>query len=377
MLVRNPDLFWAHYRAAVVCFRMREWSLAAGHLDRCLQRRSKNSSVRGQYAACLGKLGLLDSAIVECSQALSAAPDHAEFYRSRAFLRALGGRTQGLEEDLERFEVLNRSLTRGFFRDPPGQNAGEPRSSTVPLTQRALDLDREPRLHCSAWRPLDRARGSSPGRDRSASRAGHRHQQSRCPGTPGWSGREPRPQPAQEGQPETPHGSPALDIAAVELGKVLKLDPEHIKARMTRMTQSLAQGHFEQARNDLELVLEDPKLVDPRKTPETFAFLHREARRFARYGLIDEAMKIAEKALDLSDEDKALHGRSHYFKAVVLGYAARSDRSQIAAAAQQLQLAFLASPRFEQWYKRDPVFDPVRIGIDAALQQLPEAKCTQ
>ena len=88
LLVRNPGSFWGHYRAAVVCFRMKQWSLAAGHLDRCLQRRSKNSSVRGQYAACLGELGLLDSAIVECSQALSMAPDHAEFYRSRVFLRA-------------------------------------------------------------------------------------------------------------------------------------------------------------------------------------------------------------------------------------------------------------------------------------------------
>ena len=144
------------------------------------------------------------------------------------------------------------------------------------------------------------------------------------------------------------------------------------------MTQSLAQGHFDQARNDLDLVLKDPRLVDPHKMPETFAFfLHLEARRFARYGLIDEAMKIADKALELSDDDKSLQGRSHYFKAEVLGYAARSDRWQIAAAAQQLQLAFLANSQFEQWYKRDPVFDPVRIGIDAALQRLPEAKCTQ
>ncbi len=376
LLARNPGSFWGHYRAAVVCFRMRQWSLAAGHLDCCLHRRSKNSSVRGQYAACLGELGLLDSAIVECSQALSAAPDYAEFYRSRAFLRAQGGRTQGLEEDLKRFEMLSRSLTKGFFRDPPGQNASEPRSSTVPFTQRALDLDREPVFMARHGDPLDEPEEVP--REEIEARAELAIAISKAGAQSLLDGPAASLAPTgSTGPPETPGCSPALDIATVELGKVLKLDPEHIGARMTRMAQSLAQGHFDQARNDLELVLEDPKLADLRKTPKTFAFLHGEARRFARYGLIDEALKIADKTLELSDEDKSIHGRSHYFKAVVLGYAARSDRTQIAAAAQQLQLAFQTSPRFKQWYKRDPAFDPVRIGIDAALQQLPEVTYTQ
>jgi hypothetical protein len=179
------------------------------------------------------------------------------------------------------------------------------------------------------------------------------------------------------GTPEAPPCLAALNIAGIELGKVLKFDPGHIDARMTRMSQSLEQGQLDQARNDLEVALADRGLADPRKAPETFAFLHCEARRFARYGLIDEALKIADKALDMSDEEKAFRGRSRYFKAVVLGYAARSDRSQVAAAARQLQLAFLANSRFERWYKQDPVFDPVRIRIDAALQQLPEAKHTR
>jgi tetratricopeptide (TPR) repeat protein len=372
LLARNPSSFWGHYRAAVVCFRMRQWSFAAGHLDRCLQRRSKNSSVRGQYAACLGKLGLLDSAISECSQALSAAPDYAEFYRSRAFFRALGRRTQGLEEDLERFEVLSRYLTKGFFRDPPGQNAGEPRSSTVPLTQRALDLDCEPVFMARRGDPLTEPEEVP--REEIEARVELAISISKAGAQSLFDGPVAILAPTDSaGPPQTLNGSPALDIATVELGKVLKLDPEYIEARMTRMAQSLARGQFEQARNDLDLVLEDPKLTVLRKTPKTFAFLHGEARRFARYGLIDEALKIADKTLELSDEDKSIHGRSHYFKAEILGYAARSDHSQIAAVAEQLQLAFQTNPRFKQWYKRDPAFDPVRIVIDAALQQMPEA----
>jgi tetratricopeptide (TPR) repeat protein len=386
VLAQNPDSFWGHYRAAVVCFRMGEWSLAArhldrcmgewslaaGHLDRCLQRRSKNASVRGQYAVCLGRLGLHDNAIEECSQALSAAPDYAEFYRSRVFLRARGRRTQGLQEDLQRFYMLSRSLTRGFFRDPPGQNAGAPHSAKVPLTQRALDLDRAPVFIAQDGDPLTEPEDIP--REEIEARAALAIDISKAGAWELPQGPTANLAPAgPAGVPNTPSSSPVLDIATVELGKVLKLDPEHIEARMSRMSQSLAQGHFEQARSDLELVLEDPKLNVLCKTPKTFAFLHGEARRFALYGLIDEALKIADKTLELSDEDKSIHGRSHYFKAEILGYAARSDHSQIAAAAQQLQLAFQTNPRFKQWYKRDPAFNPVRIVIDAALQQMPEA----
>ena len=125
--------------------------------------------------------------------------------------------------------MLSRYLTQGFFRDPPGQNAGEPRSSTVPLTQRALDLDREPVYMARPGDPLiepeEVPREEIETRFALAiaiSKAGAQARPDNQAASLAPTG--------SAGPPQTLNGSPALDIAAVELGKVLKLDPEHIES---------------------------------------------------------------------------------------------------------------------------------------------------
>jgi tetratricopeptide (TPR) repeat protein len=246
----------------------------------------------------------------------------------------------------------------------------------VPISHRALDLDRSPVFTPGPGDPL--AEPEEVPRQEIESRAALAIEISKAGAQtlPGGSAAIFGPT-GRARAPETPACIPTLNIAGIELGKVLKLDPEHIRARMTRMTQSLAQGHFEQAKSDLELLLASPRLTDQRMSFEQFTFLYKAAERFAHHGLIDEALKLADKAVDLSDEEKVGRGRSLYFKAVVLSYAAQSDRTQIEAAARQLQLAFLANSRFERWYQDDPAFDPVRISIDAALLQLPDARYVQ
>ena len=154
VLTRSPDSFWAHYRAAVACFQLQRWSEAAGHLDCCLRRRSENAALRGQFASCLSQMGFLDNALEECSRAVESAPDYAEFYRSRAFIRVSLGQADGLEDDLQRFEMLKRSLTRVFFHDPPGQGTGNPLPASVPASHRALDLDFNPRFTAQPSDPL-------------------------------------------------------------------------------------------------------------------------------------------------------------------------------------------------------------------------------
>jgi serine/threonine protein kinase len=368
VLARSPDSFWGHYRAAVVCFRLQRWSEAARHLDSCLRRRSENAALRGQFAACLWQLGLLEDALEECSRALDSAPDHAEFYRSRAFIQASRGQTEGLEDDLRRFEVLGRFLTRGFFRDPPGQGAGNPLPATVPASHRALDLDFAPGFTAQPGDPLAEPEEIEP--DELDARAV-------LAVTIGKAGqRMLHDEPAETDRTmAAAHDSTpdALSIAAAELEKILALDPQHIGARMARMMQSLELGRFEEARNDLELVLNHPKLIDElRKNPQGFPFLHLAAQRFARFGLIREASRIADMAVDCSIELKLSRGRSHYYKATVLSIAARSDSAQVVLAARQLQLAIYANDRFKVWYQRDRVFDPVRTRINAALDVLPE-----
>ena len=79
-----------------------------------------------------------------------------------------------------------------------------------------------------------------------------------------------------------------------------------------RMMQSLEQGHFQEARNDLDLVLNYPNLIaDLRKNPQVFRFLYLAAQRFARYGLIAEALRIADMAVSCSIELNQSRGLSH------------------------------------------------------------------
>ena len=348
---------------------MQRWSEAARHLDFCLKRRSENAALRGQYASCLLQLELLDDALHECSRALNSAPDYAEFYRSRAFIRVSRGQADGLEDDLRRFEMLSRILTRGFFHNPPGQATGDPLSATVPASQRALDLDFDPGFTAQPGNPLVEPDEIQPEElDARASLAVTIISKARTSTLRDQAaGADRTKRRAHAGTPD------ALAIAAAELEKILVLDPQHITARMARMMQSLEQKHFQAARNDLNLILNHSNLIaELRRKPQVFPFLHLAAQRFARYGLITEALRIADLAVTCSNELKQSQGRSHYFMAEVLSVAARTDSTQVARAADQLQWAIQAHDRFKEWYEVDRVFDPVRTRINAALAQLPE-----
>ncbi|HMF38810.1 MAG TPA: serine/threonine-protein kinase, partial [Isosphaeraceae bacterium] len=371
VLARSPDSFWGHYRAAVVCFQLQGWSEAARHLASCLKRRSKNAAVHGQLVSCLGQLGLLDDALQECSRALDSAPDHAEFYRSRAFIRASRGQTEGLEEDLRRFEMLSRFLTRGFFRDPPGQGEGNPLPATVPASQRALDLDFNPGFTAQPGDPLVEPEEIQP--DELDARAALALKIITNASTNML-----RDEAAEYDltTPGAPASTPdALGIAAAELEKILTLDPQNTTARMARMLELLEQGRIQEARNDLHLVLNRPVLIGYlRKDPDHFKFLCRMAERFVRHDLIAEALRIADMAVSCSIELKQSKSRGlcHYYKAMVLSVAARSDWTQVTPAAKQLQLAIHANDKFKEWFQSDKHFDPVRTRINAALDQLPE-----
>jgi tetratricopeptide (TPR) repeat protein len=370
VLAQSPESFWGHYRAAVVCFRLKRWSDAAGHLDRCLRRRPRNAALRGQFASCLSQMGLLDDALQECDRALDSAPDHAEFYRSRAFIRANQGRTEGLEDDLKRFEMLSRSLGGSFFRCPPVRSLGDSGSAVVSTSRRALDLESRPGFAPHPDEPLieDKEIDAEEIDARAVlaatiCRLGGRTLR----GEPALS-EAVRPSPLANSVAR-PIG--ALGIAATELDKVLALDRGHLTARMTRMMQSLEERRFGEARDDLERVLQHPGLPDHLRTgPEKFDFLHLAAQRFARFGLIAEALDIADTAIEESIQLGLPRGRSHYCKATILGIAARTDPGQIDPAVEQLRLAFSANPRFQEWYRGDRIFDRVRTPIDAALFRL-------
>ena len=369
VLARSPESFWGHYRAAVVCFQLQQWSEAARHIDCCLKRRSDNAALHGQFASCLDRLGMLDEAFQECSRAVKSAPDYAEFYRSCAFIRVDQGHAEGLEQDLKQFDMLSRVLARGFFRDPPGQSTGNPLPAQVPASQRVLDLDFNTGFTAQPGDPLVEPDEIEP--DELDARAALAVTIISKAGT-SW---------ARDDSAETERTTPgahasttdALEIAAAELDKILTLDPQNITARGQRMTQALEQGHIEAARNDLDLILNRPNLLAAlRKNPQLFPFFHKAAQRFARHGLIPEALRIADMAVSCGRQLKQFQSRSLFYKAEVLSVGARSDPMLIVEAARQLQLAIHGNSKFKIWYQGDKIFDPVRIRIDAAFDQLPE-----
>ena len=271
----RPNSFWGHYRAAVACFRLKQWSQAAEHLGQCLRRRPGIAALRGQLAACFCQMGSFDKALEECNRAIELAPDHAEFFRSRAFVRANQGETRGLEDDLQRFELLGQSLGKSFYRNLSLRGSGDHRLVGVPASRLPLDLDSTaeldprpgPRLAEPEALDLDEL-------DARVVLAATIYRTSPSLLADGTVDRRTSPRSTAV----TASEAGALAIAAAELDKVLEVDPGHIVARMIRITNSLEAGRTREAEEDMEVVLNHPELVKfLSASPERFRFLHNAA----------------------------------------------------------------------------------------------------
>jgi tetratricopeptide (TPR) repeat protein len=339
-LALRPGSFWAEYRAAVVCLRLKRWPEAADHLERCRQRRPSNPRLPAVLASCLREMGRLDDSLRECDRALELAPDYPEFHRSRAFIHAGLGQIRELESDLERFEWLSRFVSRTSSRNPPADGLVDPPPAAVPSSHRASDLGDTPGLAVDPGDPLAHSEGIDP--DDLEARAVLAAAISKAG---------------------------ALELATAELEKILVLDPNHLWARSAHMMQELVQGHFHAAEGDLDLVLNHANLLDYlRSDPRNFEFLRDAARQFALRRLVGEALRVANKMFSCSLELGKYQGQSYYTRAAVLGVAAQSDPEQLPIAARLLRLAFMANARFKEWYRQDKLFDPVRAQLDAILE---------
>jgi tetratricopeptide (TPR) repeat protein len=324
MLTLRPHSFWGHYPAAVACFGLDQTAEAAVHLEHCLERRPENPILHGQLAGCLMRLRSYDQALERCNQALEGAPDLAEFYRTRAFIRARLLETHGLDADIRHFEVLSRILPRAFWggtailsRLAEGP-AGRRDAIAIELGEVAPEeLDARTMLATEIYDAGDR------------------------------------------------------ELAAAEFGKVLLVDPDHLAARFTRAIRAVKDHDFDQAQGDLEVALCHPDLraylrSDP--LPRLHQLLEL-ANIYLDCGRVEEAQTLARRALDLAIDLQVDRGRgvSHYMLARVHAVAGRTDPPAITAAAQQLSRAFLAHPDYRKGYQRDRTFDPVRARLDAAM----------
>ncbi len=321
MLTLRPDSFWGHYRAAVASYGLDRAAEAAGHLEHCLERRPGNTVLQGQLAGCLEWLGNYPQALEHCNQALQESPELAEFYRTRAFIRAKLRQTRGLDEDIRHFEVLSRILPRTFWG-----------SSEILSRLSEGSAGREDALEVGELSPEEL---------------------------------DARTFLATEIYDAGDH-----ELAAAEFGKVLLVDPDHLAARFARGLRAVKAGEFDQARHDLDVVLYHPDLpAYLRDHPGRWRQLQEVANLYLEGGRVEEAQRIARRALDVAIDRNCARGMLHYQLAQVQAVAGRTDPGSLPEAAKQLSRAFLANPEYQEHYQDDPWFDPVRTRLNAILPQ--------
>ena len=289
--------------------------------------------------------------------AIERAPDVAEFYRTRANIRANLRQTGGLADDVRRFELLAHHLPRTLW-DPLCEESGRsPNSSSrESLFQGTFDL--VVRLGSPA---------SQPGPDGSIGQA------------------DPGEFKARAGLATAIRQAGELDLAETEFAKVLSIQPDHIGVRMTCATLAITAGRVDDALPHLKAIIHDPGLGDyVRNEPSIFThehdpnhrslieLLHDASRRCCVSGRIDEGRAIARRAVDLAIELGQPRGMSHYNLARACADSAAFGKKYVEQAAHQLYCAFVANPLYKNKYEDDPTFDPVRSSVDALLDRRPD-----
>ena len=336
LLALRPDSYWGHYRAAGACYALGSFSETAHHLERCLTTRPNNSAIRGYRAACLAWLERYSEALEECDQAVSGAPDLAELFRTRAFIRAASGQTSGLTADLQRFELLGQFLPRRFLsRSPKPQpldaeltpTAIEGRSSELPI---GLDLS---------------SRFSS--------------EPSHFAGPTDTRTVDPAELSARFMLESSIRQAGESDVASAENAKILLLDPDFIPARMARAIEAIELRRFDEAQRDVSAVLNHPDLIEYlRKDPTLLRCFHQISLLLSKSGKAQEGQVLARKTLDLANAVHQLRGESHYSLAQAYAALARTDHQFVARAADELWWVFVANPASQGRYLQDIAFDP-------------------
>ena len=290
LLAIRPESYWGNYRAAGVCYVLGDFARTAQHLDRCLAIQPGNAVIRGQRGACLGWLGRYCEALEDCDQALDQNSDLPELYRTRAFVRAASGFTTGLAGDLQRFELLSRTLPPRLLGCTRITEPTAPELSTVDAPDRFDNLSNGFRVHL----PLTMNQALS---------------------TP-----EPRVLAVDPGELSVRLDLAAKirdagdrELAASEYAKVLLLDPDDIPARTGRALVAIQDKRFGPAERDLRVVLDQPRFLEYiRRNPLFLRFLLRASRQLSSAGQVREGQILSRRLVDISNAVHELRGESHF-----------------------------------------------------------------
>lgn len=342
MLADRPSSYWGNYRAAAMCYRLGRNADAAAHLRRCLSRRPENAMIRGLRAACLALLNQFDEALRECDQALEGAQEVAVLFQNRALIRATSGKTEGVAEDVEHFELLSHVLPRAFW----GRRTSVPGNPTGKHPVPVLEFPGAGGFGAGPAGTVEEAEARSGVTELQADELNARLNVAR------------KIQEAGD-----------VELAAAEFSKVLLFDPDHLAARMERALLAIQSGRLNDAGRDIDCVLAHPGLnAYLTEHPEFINGLYSAARAYLVQGKVAEGRALARRALDLAISAKLFRGECHFILARAYVMSRSTNPDLVEEAAKHLQNAFIAKrDYYRPVYESDTTFDPVRAKIDSYL----------
>ena len=298
---------------------------------------TQDPMLRGQLAACLTLLDRNPDALGLCDRAVEMAPNHAEFYRTRAIIRANLGQADGSAHDIDQFEMLDHllpvdplwSADLAYSRDDHhgpkylAELAMEPWSSRLGIGDESGDHPPEDidfRLRLS----------------------------------------------------EAIHKSGDYVGARAELDRTLAFEPDHLPTRMKSVEYAIDAHQFDAARRDLEAILNHPGLLDHlRKTPDRFVPLFLMTYGYLKSSRVADAQLVAQRAAELAGQIGRDLDKCQYNLAQVYAVKGRTDTRFIKEAADQLSRAFVACPYLRQWYQDDSWYlNSVRVPLDVELRRI-------
>jgi serine/threonine protein kinase/tetratricopeptide (TPR) repeat protein len=341
-LAHRPESFWAHYHAAVVCRRLGLILDTSAHLDLCARSRPENPAVRGQLAGALLMQDRLGEALGECDRAIALDPDHAEYYRTRAFIDADLGRTEDVRDDLNRFEVLSRAIPSEQLRLRPGRARGE--SSPKDL-QLAIGPGRSDSTTTHAETARSRRRRAADPDDLNTrlNLAHVIYEKTRD-----------------------------ADQTIAELTKILFLDPGYLHARLYRTKLLVMSGSLDEAKRDLDRIMSQADLHEfLQKHRDSVARLVDISWQYMKRDRNEEGLALARHVLEFAREVETDVGLAHYAVARANARLASKDPAFIAQAAEHLAKALdkqWEPGGFSEWYKQDISFNLIRSDVDEALK---------